>query len=208
MIIKDLVNLAKYSELSGVSVKNDINAIVAFINLGMLELYKRFPIKVDEYIVNLVNNNMYYTMPTNFMYPLSAFGERPKANPLQNNELPINNEDDKKSVFFTDWNTMQVPSSITGSFVSIIYVTTPVTVTVVQAEDGTTSLDLPETLIDALLSYIGFKAYLGVKSDGQSENNAHWARFERSCSKAIALGVAFPTDSMSMATRIADRGFV
>ena len=35
MIIQDIVNLAKYSELFGVAVKDDIDAITSFINLGM-----------------------------------------------------------------------------------------------------------------------------------------------------------------------------
>lgn len=211
MIIKDIITSAKFSELAGVAVKNNIEAIVAFMNLGMVELYSRFPIKVEEHVVSLVTGVNTYTMPTNFMYATEAFAEvTVDASSTDDNLVPIgiNEEDDLYSVFFNDWNSVQVPGSITGSHISIIYVAKPNPITIVQAEDGTTELELPDTLVSCLLSYLGYKGHLGVKSDSQSENNAHWNRFERSCDKARELGVAFPKDTMSMNERISDRGFV
>lgn len=208
MIIKDVVNLAKYSELSGVAAKNDTEVIVAFINLGILELYKRFPIKVSEVIIELLPGTMYYSMPEDFMYYVSAYGEKDINNPDKDIEITINGSDTDSGIFFNDWSTVQVPSSIIGSRISILYVSKPTAITVADAEDGTTSLSLPDALVDALLSYVGYRAYLGIKSDAQSENNAHWARFERSCNKARALGVAVPSDSINMPDRLLARGFV
>lgn len=208
MIIKEVVTLAKHSELSGVAAKDSIDAIVAFINLGMLELYKRFPIRVEEHVVTLQEDVNYYDMPTDFMYALGAYGEKDESNPTMSTEIPINDEMDEDSVFFNDWSTLQVPSTVSGDFVAIIYATKPTSITTVQADDGTTELDLPDVLIDALLSYVGYRAYLGIRTDAQSENNAHWARFERNCKKAADLGVVCPPDSMSMATRLFNRGYV
>lgn len=208
MIIKDVISLAIYSELSSVAAKKDKAVIVAFINMALLELYKRFPIKVNEHIVDLTSGVAYYEMPEDFMYVLEAWGEAKKESPTQDVPLGINDTDNPNSVYFIDWNTIQVPSSVTGSYVSLVYVAKPAIVTLEQAEDGVTKLDLPDTLMDALLSYVGYRGHLGVKSDSQSENNAHYARFERNCRKAIELGVAFPIDSMSMHERVADRGFV
>ena len=75
MVIQEIINLAKYSELAGVAVKEDIDAITAFINLGMLELYTRFPIRVEEHIINLLDNVTTYDMPADFMYATQAYGE-------------------------------------------------------------------------------------------------------------------------------------
>lgn len=208
MIITDVVNLAKYSELAGVSAKDNNAIITAFMNLGMLELHKRFPIKVKEHVVDLVGGTAYYEMPADFMYSLEAFGEAGKDVTEKSVPVAINDSDVENSIFFTDWNTIQVPSAVTGSYIALIYVAKPATITVTQIADATTVLDLPDTLIDALLSYIGYKGHMGVKSDANSENNAHWARFERICAKARELGVAFPSDSMSMTGRVSDRGFV
>lgn len=207
MIIKDVINLAKYSELSGVSVKNNDDVIVAFINLGMLELHKRFPIKVEEYVVNLVDNQVYYDMPTNFMYALQAFGESPEDFTYKSSPIKINDDEDPLSVFFNTWNVIQIPAATSGGYVSLIYVAKPDPITKEQSLDGTTVLAISDTLVDCLLSYVGYKAHLGIKSDARSENNAHWQRFERNCKKVEELGVAFPSDSMSMAMRLGNRGF-
>jgi hypothetical protein len=208
MNINDVVTLAKYSELSGVAVKNDLAAIVAFINLGLIEIHKRFPIKVKEHMVHLANNVTLYEMPDDLMYALSAFDEVDENAEGEPNTIPINDEDDEKSIFFNDWNSVQVPSPISGAHISIIYVAKPETITLADAEEGTVEVDLPDVLIDALLSYIGYRAHMGITGNVQGENNAHWARFERSCNKARELGVAFPADSMNMTERLSGRGFV
>lgn len=208
MLIKTIITTAKFSELSGVAIKDNVEAIVAFMNLGMIELYKRFPIKVSEHILDLEDGVMFYEMPKNFMYAIEAYGEVDKTSAEKTRKIAINDEDADVSIFFNDWNTIQVPSAVTGYSMSIIYVPTPADVTVEEAEDGVSELDLPSALVDALLSYIGYRAYLGVKSDSQSENNAHWARFERMCKKAEDLGVAFPSDSMSTSNKATSRGFI
>jgi hypothetical protein len=208
MTIEDIVNLAKYSELAGVAAKNDINAIVAFINLGMVELYTRFPIKVKEVVVALSDSTVYHEMPKDFMYALQAFGETPKESLFTSMPLAINDEYDPLSIFFNDWNTVQIPASVTGAFVSILYVTKATSITKAEALDGVTEILLPDGLIDCLLSYIGYRAHMGVKSDSRSENNAHLERFERNCRKAEELGVAVPSESMVMGQRIFNRGFV
>lgn len=207
MIIEDVVTLAKYSELASIAVKDDIVAIVAFMNLGMLELHTRFPIKIKEHIVPLETGVVFYDMPDDFMYATSAYGEVDRYAVDGPVPLAINDDTDNYSVFFSSWDTLQVTEAITGDSVSIIYVAKPTRITADAAEDGVTELDLPDSLVDALLSYIGYRGHLGVRSDGQSENNAHLQRFERNCKKALELGVAFPSDTMHMEERVKLRGF-
>ena len=128
-------------------------------------------IKVEEHVIALVEGTVYYNMPANFMYPMEAFGEVDE-NSTEDNPIPINNDEAEESIFFHSWNVAQVPSSNDGNYVSVIYVAKPVSVTVEQAEDGISVLDLPDVLVDCLLSYIGYRAHVGVKSDANSENNA------------------------------------
>ncbi len=208
MIIKDFIVLAKFGELAGVALKNNTEAIVASINLGMTELYGRFPIKIEEYVISLIAGTSTYEMPSNFIQATDAYMEVDKDSDERFSRIGINDEDDEFSIYFNDWNTVQVPAALTGSYISVIYMAKPAGITVDQAEDGTTELDLPDSLVDCLLSYVGHRGHLGVKSDSQSETNTHWARFERNCAKARELGIAFPADTMSMNERINDRGFV
>lgn len=204
MIIQDVIDLAKYSELSGSSLKDNNDAILLFINAGMLELHKRFQLKTNEHIVNLQEGVTLYSLPEDFLYAIEAFGEvREGYSGLPH--LPINDEDEPYSIFFPNHKEVQVPLVEYGASISIIYGAKPIRYDI---DDLAEELDLPETLIEALLHYIGYKAHLGIKGDAQSENNAHYIRFDRSCKKARELGVAHPIDSWRMVDRLNSRGFV
>jgi hypothetical protein len=205
MVVQDIIDIVKYSELNNLAIKNDVNAIVTFMNMGILELYKRFPLKVEEHIVPLQDGVTIYDLPSDFMYPLEAFGEvhefaTDKKPPI----VPFNDADDPTSIFFPNFTQVQIPLVTTGSFISLIYVSKPARI---DADDLSSEISIPETLVEALVYYIGFRAHTSIKSDGQSENNIHWVRFDQSCKKARELGVAYPMDSWKMNDRLSNRGF-
>lgn len=207
MKLQDIVNAARYSELSSIAIKDNDAAIVTFLNLGMLELYKRFPLKQKEYVVALQPNTYVYQLPPDYMYILDAFDdsdillEKPDATLV---ELKINDSSDDLGVFISGFQELQVPTLDGRSLVSIIYVAKPFSY---SPDDMDVEVDLPDTLINCLLHYIGYKGHLGIRGDVQAETNAHWIRFDRACNEARAFGVAFPSDSWVMAERITDRGF-
>jgi len=205
MVVQDIVDLARYSELSSVAIKNDTTAIVSFINMGMIELYKRFSLKTEEHIVELEAGQTIYDLPTDFMYAMSAYKEVDVSSIKSNQDVAINDEDEPYSIFFPNHKEVQIPDAISGDFISIIYVAKPVRYT---ATNLLAELDLPDTLVDCLLHYLGYRAHLGVRGDSQAENNAHYTRFERSVSKAKELGVCPSTDSYRMVERLGARGFV
>lgn len=205
MILQHVIDLARYSEVAGTSIKDNTAAIILFINAGMLELYKRFPVNTKEHIIPLVDGTTTYALPSDFMYVLSAFEELPEGSETIASEIPINDEHDPKSIFLPNHTEVQVPLVADNSYISLIYIPKPPSYT---EADLNTEIDIPETLIDCLLHYVGYKAYLGIRSDGQSENNAHYLRFERSCDRARELGVSHPLDSLQAPRKLADRGFV
>lgn len=207
MTVQEFLTIVRYSEVNNLAIKEDYEALIAFLNLGMLELYTRFPIKVEEYVVPLLEGVTEYAMPDNFMTALSAYGEEPASDSGIIVPVAINEETDPYSIFFPSWDKVQIPAVAEGAYVSIIYSAKPDLVA--NDEEGLAStLQLPSSLFDALASYIGYRAHLGVRGDGQAENNAHWQRFDRNCLKARDLGVAFSADSMVMETRLFSRGFV
>ena len=208
MLVQDIIDTARYSELSSVAVKDNTDAIITFINLGMLELYKRFPLKMKEHVVAVNDGVGIYSLPSDFMYALSVYTDM--TNPDGPVELSLNDDKADDSIFIPNHKQVQIDSKVVtdadGNIdnVSIIYVGKPDRY---SADDTSSEIDLPDTLVDCLIHYVGYKGLLGVRSDGQSENNAHWARFERSCAKAVELGVAYSIDSWRMADRLDDRGF-
>lgn len=204
MIVQDIINAARYSEVGNTAIKDNTDAILTFMNLGLLELHKRFPLRVEQTVLTLSNTTTTFNLPSTFMYPLAAYGEDKDGNIDMEHVLPINDESNPESIFFSTFKQVQVPDTLDGSSAVIVFAAKPDRYT---ADDLNIELDLPETLIEPLLHYIGYKAQLGIRGDAQAENNAHWLRFDRSCKQAQDLGVAYPMDSWKMATRIYDRGF-
>ncbi len=205
MVIEDVIHLAKYSELSSIAIKEDTVAIVAFINLGMIELYKRFALKRETYVINVNAEETLYDMPANFMYPTSAFKKVLQGTKLVNEDVPINEELSYHSVFFPAYNQIQIPETLEITELTLLYVPKPVRYSI---NDLQLDIDLPEVLIDCLLSYLGYKGHLGIRSDGQSENNYHSLRFERSVLKAKELGVCPSTDYFRTTNKLNLKGFV
>lgn len=205
MTLQDIVDLAKHSEAAGTAIKDNTDVILLFLNAGMTELYKRFPLDTNEHIVALAEGTTTYTLPTDYMYYMSAFEEVDINGTIGISELAINDESNERSIFFPSHKEVQIPGSEDGAFVSIIYVAKPPRYTNSNLGDD---IDLPDTLINCLLHYIGYKAHLGISGNGQAETNAHFVRFERSCDIARDLGVSHPIDSLQTTNRLNQRGFV
>ena len=148
--------MAKAGELKNLVL--DTDTILAALNLGIIELYKRFPLRVEEAIVTLGNKEYYkmdgtdpdVDMPTDapYMWIVRAYGEVPTDSGVSVNELPINDEDNLLSINTVNWCTIQVPASIDTETISLIYVAAPVLLT---AGDLNKTLPIPPQLYDALL---------------------------------------------------------
>lgn len=194
--------MAKAGELKNLVL--DTDTILAALNLGIIELYKRFPLRVEEAIVTLGNKEYYkmdgtdpdVDMPTDapYMWIVRAYGEVPMDCDVSVNELPINDEDNLLSINTVNWCTIQVPASIDNETISLIYVAAPVLLT---AGDLNKTLPIPPQLYEALLHYVGYRAHGALDGNIQAENSTHYQRFEASCQRAKESGM-YTTDSMEM----------
>ena len=204
MTVGQVIDLAKNGELSGLSVSSKTEALVGYLNLGVLELYKRFQLKVEEYLVELQDGVDIYTMPANYMWIVAAYGEVPVDSTDNVNILPINEEDNPLSINTVGWNKIQVPVSVGGAYVSIIYVASP---SLYSISDLDEEVELPAQMIEALLTYIGYRANSAIDTGVQTEDSVYYQRFEASCDKLKQFGM-FNSDDMFMNKRLALRGFV
>lgn len=204
MTVGQVIELAKVSELNGLKIGENTTSVLGFLNLGMLELYKRFSLKVEEYIITLEDMVDIYVMPSNYMWVIAAYGEVDIRSTEVVNELPINEEDNPLSVNTVGWNKIQVPVSVSGAYISIIYVARP---EMYEVGDIDVELDLPPQMIEPLLAYIGYRANATIDSGVQSEDNAWYIRFENSCNK-IRQESMINSDDMFMNSRISKRGFI
>lgn len=203
MTIQEIINLAKNGELSNLSIKDDITAVLGYFNLGLIELYKRFPIETDEHLITLQDSVDIYTMPSDFMWVVSAYDEVPEDSDRDVIPIPINEEDNPLSINTISWNKIQIPVVTQGATVSIIYASAP---TVFTASNLTEDAPIPLQMVEPLLHYIGYRAHGAMDGNIQAENNTHYQRFELSCRRIEDSGM-FTSDDLSMKDRLDSRGF-
>lgn len=204
MTVGQIIDLVKNGELNSLKVAEKPEVIVGYINLGVLELYKRFQLKVEEYIVELVDNVDIYTLPLDCMWLVAAYGEVDIRSTETVNQLPINEEDNPLSINTVGWNKIQVPVSVSGAYLSLIYVASPVTY---STTDLDVDIELPAQMIEALLAYIGYRANSAIDTGVQTEDSIYYQRFEASCDKLKVFGM-YNSDDMYMNKRLSVRGFV
>lgn len=204
MTVKQVIDLAKASELTGLPAASKDETVLGFINLGVLELYKRFTLSVEEWIIALEDGQSYYTAPEDFMWIIAAYGEVGMDSVQEVNVLPVNEEDNPLSINTVGWNKVQVPLSVTGAYVSIIYAATP---EVYSITDMNKPVNIPPQMLEALLAYIGWRANSTIDTGIQTEDTVWYNRFESSCSRLEVKGFINAND-MVMTNRLNMRGFV
>lgn len=204
MTVKQVIDLAKASELTGLPAASKDETVLGFINLGVLELYKRFTLSVEEWIIALEDGQSYYTAPEDFMWIIAAYGEVGMDSVQEVNVLPVNEEDNPLSINTVGWNKVQVPLSVTGAYVSIIYAATP---EVYSVTDMDKTVNIPPQMVEALLAYIGWRANSTIDTGIQTEDTVWYNRFESSCSRLEVKGFINAND-MVMTNRLNMRGFV
>lgn len=207
MFVEEIINMARGSELRNIAIANDAATILSYINLGMIELYKRFPLSVKEYLLELSDDGNEYILPSDLMYIVGAYGEVPEGSDLVVNELPINEEENPLSINTVSWNRVQIPNSVEGNYVSIVYVASP-ELLVADEDEAYLKFDIeiPPQMVEALLHYIGYRAHAAMDGNIQAENNTHYTRFEASCKRIEATGL-FTSDDLNMDARDL-KGFV
>ena len=204
MKISEVISLARTSCLQGLSLGENDETVVGYINLAMIELYKRFPLKIEEYVLELQTGVSIYTMPSNFMWISEVYGEVDKASESNVNRLPVNQEDNPLSVNTISWNKIQVPLSEDGAYISIMYVATPEVYTVNMLDED---IDLPPQMLEPLLAYVAYLANSTIDVGKQTEDSLYYIRFDNSCNK-IEQRSMLNSDDMYMTDRVKDRGFV
>lgn len=215
MTVQQVVDLAQEGDLKNTSVATNVGTILGYLNLGLIELYKRFVVDTEEVIITLgedgttldpyeIIDDTIYKMPSDFMYLVAAYGEVSETSGADVSILPINEEDNPLSVNTISWNKVQIPLIVTGSYVSLIYVSSPEYFT---SDDLEKSLPIPVQMVEPLLLYMTYKGYASIGSSAQEDDAVAYGRFEASCNKIKELGV-FTSDDVSMVKRIDTRGFV
>jgi len=196
MLVSDVINFATRGELKQLTVAEvdpedpnsatNIEILIGYINLGIIELYKRFGLAHQSLKLENVVDGASYTMTDDFLYLSYAIG-----NNEQESEIPINNEFATFSIFepapYQLFITKDVAlhSDITEIFIT--YVATPALLT---AE--TEQVPLQHQFIDPLLLYMAYRGHSSVSALQQEEGNLYFQRYEASVRRILRDGLLTP----------------
>ena len=206
MTAQDVINLAKNAELKQLAVKTDDSAVLGFINLGLLEIYKRFSLKEAEAIITQTLGKSSYTLNSedpdvsvsendNLLLVVAVYNEKGEC-------LPINDANDPKSIYTPTYNTIEIPDVIDGEILSVIYRVSPKFLTSVDD-----TVPIPPQLLEALLNYVGYKGHTSINDKPAEGSPSYLTKFENSCLKVMYEGL-LPQDDISHSKKFITRGFV
>ena len=209
MKAKNIIEFAVHGELNQLYLgkiaanvperQENINAIISYINLGVIELYKRFAIATKKVTINDLTNDATTVIEDDFMYVVSCTG-----NDDDKTDIPINDVLADLSIFqsapfeFQVQATEDAPETITA--VHVVYSVSPTLIT--KEEDNVL---INNQYLEALVNYIAYKGHASISGNTDEENNAYYQRFEASCKNITRLGLATPTIQSNH--KLNNRGF-
>jgi hypothetical protein len=183
MTVDEVVTQLKYGELRSLAAREDIPAMVSYMNLALIALYGRFKLLRSEQIIDLQDNIATYNLASDVLSIEAVYTEVA--------EIGVNDDNALNGVFTPSFDTIQLPNAKTGNQLSVLYVATPAKL-LVDATDSVTlaqNVRLPEQLMEPFLHYIGYRAHGSMNGDIKAENNTHYMRYEASCKRVLDLGL-------------------
>jgi len=217
MLVYEYVNLLVASELKPLSLSNiggdnrdeiqedNFQTIIGLINLANSALHEKFALLQKEFILENVENNKTFTLPSDFVYPINAALEDGTQVPINNERKCLVDSVDKcLSVMFPEpFLCLTKGESTTGlDKISLVYVASPALVK--KAHDN---VKLTSAFTQALLDYVAYKAFLGVDGHIEQTNNTYYMRYIADCKTIVSNGLTI-SDNLDSNIKLNERGFV
>lgn len=181
MLVSEVLTLAKQGEVANLSLKNgNDDILIGYINLGLIELHKRFNIAIRAEVVNTYPITNIYTLHNKDLSRVIEVYD----NTGKRLSFPIMQDDASYDIKEVSYNTFMLTAPTEGQL-AFVYIAAPTLVT-----SSTEELDLPYIMLEPLLHYVGYRAHGAMNGNVDGENNTHYMRFEKSCKTLIEEGYA------------------
>ena len=222
MKVSQFLSIVRDSELSNLSSNSFTDdRLISFMNLGIIELSKRFRLATK---VETIQTSMYthiYTLRhsdvINILDIIDSTGkslipQRTSDSESYDYKLMSNNSfllkrkfDYVESITHTpvkggeleDLQEVQAPD------LSLVVVYSAIADLVTDKEDD---LPIPELFIEVLMSYVGYKAYRTLGVNGQNDSSEKWKVFEYCCS--LVTNSSFAGNDVILGNSVQSKGFV
>lgn len=201
---------------------SDYEKIIPHLNLAMIELYKRFSLKVDEITVQEYAAISTYILEDDYAVSNDA-SEQPikyivdtAEDPFTNNilriesitdeegtELGIDDYNDEDSVLTLTYDSIKLPNPADDGILTISYRAAP---EIIIGDDDlnpeTYDVRIPIFLLEALIFYIGSRLFA---SDAEL-SMLLLTKYEASCKRVTDLELVIPDNTTNL--KLTDNGWV
>lgn len=206
------LGIGGYEEYKAIQEK-DYPEIVSHVNLGLMNLYTRFPLSEKELVLETRLDQKLYTLSSKYAEPnegwyiQDGFEDdliRINSVYLGDVELPVNDEFSPISVYLPSYNSIQIPFASGSEEIVIIYRAKPERVPL----DLEYEIPIPDVLTEALLVYVEYRIR---KSMGGEQGNALGQQalqmYEMFCGEIERKNILNNADN-SVCIRARERGWV
>jgi hypothetical protein len=197
------------SELESEPDPANYTKIISHVNMGMTELYKRFFLLSREIYIQQYEEIELYQLHSNFNQTNVASTEPIKYildtpdNPFLDDLLkieqvydevgcllPLNDISEEFSVFTPSYRSVQIPYPKNENVFAVQYrADHPRIVWDQETMPIDIEIDIPQSLYEALLFYVGSRAHTSMGGDGGAEGGMYWQKFNQSCEDVMRLGL-------------------
>lgn len=195
MIVDDILQIAKV-RLHSYAVSSNDAVLIKFIYLGMNELYNRFNLSIKSETVHVTSDRgMYELQNPDVSMLLSLFD-------ISGKELK---QTDVLNSLWYDYKIVNYRSFVLKkSFEGILYAIYKGSA--VPVKDPMDTLDIPDTMTDALLTYVTYMATSTINRDGVNESMIYKRAFDFACTELEMQGYKIPLSTETYSVRC--KGFV
>ena len=231
MLLSEFKEYLTYGELSQLNAgalltdATQYQRLITSINLGLIELHRRFPIKTSEVTVQLWehiteytihssnaesqmpllgNSDDYYVKDSSF-YPfrddilqiVQIFNEAGE-------EVPLNDENMLNSLFTSGHNVIHHPYPDSANAITIMYHCIAPKLSV-ESMDDEVNIDIPQQFTEALLNYVAYRMFAAINMNSTEATN-YYAKFETACALLTNFGLTNRVNMTNM--RLETSGWV
>lgn len=191
MIVQDVIDMVKLGFLTNLNVGSKDDTLIKFVHLGVSELYRRFnlSIKVETIITNPMLS-LYELRSPDISLILSLYDSRGRE--LRQTDV-LSGQHDYKIMNFRSF-LLERPKDET--LFAVYKASSP------SLTQSTDVIDLPDSMMDALLCYVAYLGHSTINKDNLNEANMFFQRFELRCQDLDNQGYRIPLNTETLGVRL------
>lgn len=207
-------------------VQEDYPKVIPLVNLGLIELYKRFSLMKEEVTIQLKDGKTRYLLDSKHSVRntdpsvLEKYIVDSEFRPFKDNiievervydELGVEHYNNHLNVVWgvstPEYNVIECLFPSNSNTLTVIYSGFPESIQTTITDASSVDINLPHAFMEALVLYIGTRLYSGIRVDGDNGSTlAYQNRFENACNQLKKLN--FGSDGYNINVKLDNAGFV